>query len=200
MDPNIAQNQTQPISEQMRTSHLPITEAEIIGSHSGNTGGRNYTLLTLASLLVLAGIVGITLFLYIQNKTSPKSISQNIKTVDNDEKCINKVYKSLSEALKDPESVCTIDLSFQGISSLPEDITKLTSLSSLYLTGNKFTVFPMVVLKLKNLHRLDINANQITSIPKEITTLPSLEILTITGNNIKSLPPEITSSGISIIK
>ncbi len=159
------------------------------------------TLLTLASLLVLAGIVGITLFLYIQNLTTQSQknanvVGNNIKPVY----CNNpKVYKSIDEALREPENVCTLDLSFQKLSSLPKDIIKLKNLTSLYLTGNNFTQIPSGVFELKNLERLDVNTNQLTSVPKDLAKLTELKTLNLTNNNLKTLPREVIDMNLTSI-
>lgn len=194
----------------LRQPHIPISESEMIGSDPINnnqqdsSSGSKNTLLTLAAFLVLAGIVGITLYLYIQNKTAGQKIVYNNidknakKEVDNTKNYIPKTteekkmaadlqkygvvckkFTSLEEALKTPDIACDLDLSNQNLTVIPTEILKLTFLNSINLSNNKLTIFPSQLLELPHLITINLSDNNIPSVPKEITHLKELQSINI---------------------
>lgn len=195
----------------MRQSHLPITEAEMNPNmHNENQSSGKYTLVTLASLLVLAGVVGITLYLYIQNKNGKISFEKSgespkegqitdsqlavipTMTKSEEEKIYGNVtcrrFTSISEALSVPDIACNLDLSNQELSSLPDSISRLTNLTEINLSNNKFTEFPSVLLGMNQLFTINLENNKITTIPNEITTkLTRLQSLYLKGNSVSSM-------------
>ncbi len=147
-----------------------------------SSGGSRNTLLTLASILVLAGVVGITLFLYIQNSTSkPQKLTTNTnesgKTTQStkNEKVLDiknqelvkkygafcKRFNSLAEALKESEVACDIDLSKSKLTEIPSDVKKLKKLSSIDFSGNELTEFPYELLDISTLQSLNLDNNKI---------------------------------------
>ncbi len=173
----------------MNEPHAPISQNEMDPSPPPASSGRN-TLFTLASLLVLAGIVGITLWLYIQNK-QVKTASTTLKQPQNENNqaidlspiptgvvlgeenkdlvekygAICKRFTSIESALKEIEVACVLDLTDQSLNSLPEDIKDLTSLKQIILRGNRFTEFPAILLTLNELNSIDISNNMLKSLP-----------------------------------
>src|SRR5689334_18088167 len=118
-----------PASRPMNEPHTPITMDEMNPNiHNEPPKSAKSSLLTLASLLILAGIVGITLWLYIQNKHNDagKVIYNNYqKTITKSQQVFvtkgNKenyasivkkyglkceVFTSIKEALKNPINAC----------------------------------------------------------------------------------------------
>lgn len=207
MDPNNpAQSQNSQVPP-WKQPHIPISEAEMSHPEPSN-GGRN-TLLTLASLLVLACIVGITLYLYIQNRTTKLSSNtpgsqQNDTTQPQNNAQIEAIptmtqeqqketygdvvcrrFTSIEEAIQVPEIACVLDLSEQNLTDLPEYITKLTKLNELNLSINKFSEFPTVLYEIKSLTSINLENNNLSSIPEDISTqLPSLQSIRLEGNNL----------------
>lgn len=172
----------------MNEPHLPITEAEMNTDPSTNHNSPNSknTLLTLASLLVLAGIVGITIYLYIQNKGNlnlPNLSNNPDKFVDNDptpkvtqtpeDKQIQKTtqkygvlckrFTSLEEALKEPEIACVIDFSGQELKSIPKEILQLTNITDINLSNNNLKDFPLEILGFRKLTSIDLSNNNLST-------------------------------------
>jgi Leucine-rich repeat (LRR) protein len=79
----------------------------------------------------------------------------------------------------------------QHLKSLPPDISKLSSLQFLDLSGNELNTLPAEIGKLKSLQILDLSRNELESLPPEIGQLTNLRILYLSYNNLATLPPEI---------
>lgn len=126
----------------------------------------------------------------------------------------HRVYKSLQEALSQPDSVfildlrgkkltafptevfrlpnlLVLDLSKNKISELPDEIGKLQSLEELNLASNKLKNLPAAIGDLKNLKLLSLNRNVITELPASIGKMNSLQILELWDNELSTLPDEI---------
>jgi Leucine-rich repeat (LRR) protein len=71
---------------------------------------------------------------------------------------------------------------------LPPEIGNLTTLKTLYLSGNQFTELPPVIGNLSGLENLFLNDNQLSSLPPEIAGLSSLCFLDLRGNPITAAP------------
>jgi len=101
-----------------------------------------------------------------------------------------KILKLIRQAAK--EGKTKLDLSRNQLTSLPPEITKLTSLTSLDLSSNQLTSLPLEITKLTSLTSLDLSSNQLTSLPPEITRLTNLNLLRLNSNELTSVPLEIT--------
>jgi len=94
--------------------------------------------------------------------------------------------------------LATLDVSYNDLADLPEDLSALHYLQGFYARGNKLTVFPEQILLLPLLARLDLSENQITEIPHEIIKMDqlvslNLEKLDLSNNQLTSLSGEIIS-------
>ena len=100
-----------------------------------------------------------------------------------------------------------LDLSNQGLTSIPSYVFNQTGLEELnvshnYLTGaiqsqigqlknlkildasySQMTGVPAEIGQLRNLQSLDLSYNQLTGLPNELGNLQNLKILNLTGNN-----------------
>lgn len=176
--------------------------------------------LTFLSFLILVSIVGVTIYLYINNQKS-KQNNPNLKengstqinssnpapTVSTSSKSIEPTIKAklqkygavcirftdIDEAINSFEVACVLDLSGQGISTLPNDIIKLTSLNEIILSNNKFSEFPKVLLDMPSLVSINLSDNNITDIPG-LESLVNLQSLTLSGNPIAPDPSSPTST------
>jgi len=166
-----------------------------------------------ASLLMLAIVIGITLFLYIQNKqnstTKQSDISQGVAQQNKKRsiypeiialptltaKGLNEKYPDvvcrrftdINEALQAAPIACDLDLAGKGINALPNEITKLTKLKTLDLSKNNFTEIPNILTELKELVLINLSNNKLTTVP-DVLGLKNLQILILTGNQIANKP------------
>lgn len=100
-----------------------------------------------------------------------------------------KDFSNLAELKK------TIKLRFEGngISEIPESISKMEKLRTLEFSSELFTEFPKKITNLIDLHELILrNMIQIVKIPDSIKKLNHLISLDLTGNGIKKLPEKIS--------
>lgn len=97
---------------------------------------------------------------------------------------------SLSEALKNPQSVRELELRGQSLKTLPAVVLKLSSLESLDLSYNQFTSLPEVLLKMKWLKKVNLSGNGIGTLPESMLQMEQLEELTI-GYSMMLMPATI---------
>ncbi|KAM9325658.1 volume-regulated anion channel subunit LRRC8D [Gastrophryne carolinensis] len=74
------------------------------------------------------------------------------------------------------------------IVSIPQSISQVRNLESLYFSNNKLESLPAALFHLQKLRYLDLSYNCITMIPIEIGMLQNLQHFYITGNKIDILP------------
>jgi len=102
-----------------------------------------------------------------------------------------RVFTSLSEALRQPDSVYILDLSRKKLKEVPPEIARLKNLQELNLSKNKLKTLPPHIGKLTNLVTLKASNNDLTALPPEIGGLQSLKHLELNRNLIVTLPAEI---------
>jgi internalin A len=82
-----------------------------------------------------------------------------------------------------------LDLSNQGLESLPDPLRKLQGLEKLLLSGNNLDLLPDWITELTGLKELDLSGNRFSQIPEVLRNLQSLHSLSVVENIISSLPP-----------
>lgn len=88
------------------------------------------------------------------------------------------------------ETLEILDLSGNGLSTLPDDLHRLHKLRILFCSDNRFTELPAVIGQCSELEMVGFKANQIRQVPA--AALPAkLRWLILTDNRISELPPEI---------
>ena len=123
------------------------------------------------------------------------------------------VFNSIKEALVNPTTVKSLDLSDQKLTQLPNDIIKLInlekidigsnpdldlvqafnilkqigSLKILWLTDGKIKAIPNNISQLKNLEEIWLDDNELTSFPEPVKQLKNLKYLKLFSNEIKNL-------------
>ncbi|KAG9238366.1 adenylate cyclase, partial [Amylocarpus encephaloides] len=92
--------------------------------------------------------------------------------------------ESFPKFLCELEGLVDIDLSFNGISNIPDDIGKLQNLERFVITNNRLKGdLPSSFGHLKNLREVDIRYNTLTSI-NVIATLPKVEQISADHNSV----------------
>ena len=120
-----------------------------------------------------------------------------------------------SEIFTLSESLEVLDLSYNQLSTLPDDFARLKQLKILFLSNNLFTIFPEVLSQCESLSMIGFKSNQITHISEKslppttrwliltnnrLTTLPKsignclpMQKLALAGNQLQSLPEELSN-------
>ena len=86
-----------------------------------------------------------------------------------------------------------IDLSWTGLSAVPDWIFQLPALKALYLNNNQLTQVWNLSPNCLNLKELHLFANQLSELPMDVGLLTNLELLDVSNNQLTSLPQEIGS-------
>jgi Leucine-rich repeat (LRR) protein len=102
-----------------------------------------------------------------------------------------KEYKSLEEALKNPDAVIRLSLKGSKIKTVPKEVFIFKNLQELNLKKTKIDILPKEIGDLKNLQILDVSKNKLVTLPIEIGELINLKILKASENELEYLPIEI---------
>ncbi len=103
----------------------------------------------------------------------------------------NVTYFSIHQALKNKGR--RLDLSFQRLKKLSDDIGQLAFLKNLNLQDNQLATLPPAIGRLTELETLNLELNQLESLPAEIGQLKKLKVLNLYRNNhLKSLPASLS--------
>eukprot|EP00058_Branchiostoma_floridae_P003897 XP_002589385.1 hypothetical protein BRAFLDRAFT_77827 [Branchiostoma floridae] len=86
-----------------------------------------------------------------------------------------------------------LDLSNQGLTSIPEEVFDITDLEVLDVSRNKLTSIPEAIGRLQKLYRLDAYSNMLTSLPQAIGSLQKLTHLYIYDNQLTEVPSGVCS-------
>ena len=90
-----------------------------------------------------------------------------------------KEYKSLEEALKNPDAVIRLTLKGKKLKPIPKEVFLFKNLQELNIRKTKIDLLPKEIGDLKNLQILDVSKNELVTLPPEIGLLTNLK-------NIKS--------------
>ena len=101
----------------------------------------------------------------------------------------NELLQVIKRAAK--EKATYLDLSNNGLTELPQEISKLVSVQYLNLDINQLSTLPLEITKLLNLKWLRLDNNRLTTLPSEIGQLVNLKWLRLDNNQLTTLPPEI---------
>lgn len=88
-------------------------------------------------------------------------------------------------------TVESLNLSSSGLTLLPSEIGRFTSLKVLALSSTLLTSLPPEIGQLDSLEQLYLKNTLLTTLPPEIGQLASLEYLYLGNTSLTSLPPEI---------
>ncbi|MCW5312506.1 GTPase [Nostoc sp. KVJ3] len=100
--------------------------------------------------------------------------------------------RTLPEAIARLPQLTSLDLNRNQLTILPEAIAHLQQLTSLNLSYNKLTTLPEAIVHLQQLTFLDLKDNELTTLPEAITELQQLTTLNLGNNQLTTLPKAIT--------
>ncbi len=84
-----------------------------------------------------------------------------------------------------------LELNYNGLKSLPENIGDLASLSHLECRGNALANFPESLCLLRNLEYIDVRNNRLQSLPLNFCDIADLRHLDLGMNELQSIPSDI---------
>ena len=90
-----------------------------------------------------------------------------------------------------PDSVFSIDLSREKLTTIPSIVYRFTKIKTLNLSKNKIELLGDSILVFKYLETLNLRKNKMYSIPFAIFQLSSLKHLLLAENHIERIPNEI---------
>lgn len=102
-------------------------------------------------------------------------------------------YTDLSEALKRPERVITLDLKKQKLKNVPSEVYTFPNLKVLILDKNKIEEFSDSLYLLTQLEELRFQKNKVTDIPSKIGQLKNLRVFDAGMNEIETVPTSLAS-------
>src|SRR3989338_3522530 len=138
---------------------------------------------TLIIIVSVAVVSGSFLYTKFNQPQKPQDKVQNQTLLPSSPPVVCKRFTNLGESLKNIEIACVLDLSNQNLTTVPNDITKLTKLNELNLSNNKFTSIPASVLDVSTLITLNLSNNQISKAPQNLGKLTNLQSLNLSENN-----------------
>ena len=98
---------------------------------------------------------------------------------------------TLPESIGNLKSLTYLSLMDNKLTTLPESIGNLSSLKELYLDYNKLTTLPESIGNHSSLKELYLGYNELTTLPESITKLESLQELSLGDNQLSTLPESI---------
>ena len=104
---------------------------------------------------------------------------------------------TVPETISNLNELTTLYLEWNHITSLPSTFTSLPSLKNLYISNNQLQVLPDDFGNLQELKILDLGYNYIPSIPESFVDLINLEYLWLFNNDITSIPAGICDLNIA---
>ena len=110
---------------------------------------------------------------------------------------VNTQISVIPESISNVNNLRTLYMEWNNISTLPSTFGELSELRNLYISNNQLESIIDNIGDLINLQILDLGYNYIETIPESITTLDNLQYLWLFNNNISSLPQNICNMDIN---
>ncbi|XP_053414821.1 leucine-rich repeat-containing protein 69 isoform X1 [Nycticebus coucang] len=100
----------------------------------------------------------------------------------------NKICRFASAACDGLQNLILLNLNNNQLTCLPQEVSRLKSLTCLSINHNQLSSIPQELCFLKNLYELQLNYNKLICIPEDIGSLENLQKLFLVRNKIESLP------------
>lgn len=148
---------------------------------------------SLVSLLIVVALIGVFAYGIVSYTGSggTSSVDSGMAALEKAEQLqdfVTNIRTEQQEALSGE----VLDLSGQGLTSVPSSVFSRTDIVDLNLSNNALTgALPGEIRHLKNLRRLNVSNNRMTGIPAEVGQLAQLEELNYAGNSITGIPHEV---------
>jgi Leucine-rich repeat (LRR) protein len=109
-------------------------------------------------------------------------------------------YPRVAADLQGAREASALLLASKQLTTLPPEISQLTSLQRLDLAGNQLTTLPAEIGQLTSLQRLDLRYNQLTALPRELAELLERGLsLQLDGNPLREPLPELLQRGMNAL-
>jgi internalin A len=116
------------------------------------------------------------------------TLNAQVKPLTDLEKEQLKTFKSIKEAMENPDSVQALFLNYTNLTEIPQEIEKFKNLIVLGFGVNNIKEIPDFIFNLTKLQELGLSHNQISKIPEEISRLKNLTSFKCWNNNISEVP------------
>ena len=104
----------------------------------------------------------------------------------------NNTFIQVPETITRLSSLQSLYLNYTQIREVPETITRLSSLQVLNLSNTDISEVPETITRLSSLQSLYLSSTKIREVPETITRLSSLQTLNLGGTQISEVPETIT--------
>lgn len=116
------------------------------------------------------------------------NLNAQVKPLTDLEKEQLNTYKSIDEAIANPDSVQAFFLNYANLNTVPNEIKNFKNLIVLGLGVNNIKEIPDFIFDLTKLQELGLSHNQISKIPEDISKLKNLTSFKCWNNNISEVP------------
>ena len=103
----------------------------------------------------------------------------------------NHTLTTLPQNLSTLSSITLLDLSYNNFEAVPTSVCQLHQLRQLYLQHNKISAIPDSLGQLGNLRVIYLQYNSLSELPLGVCRCKSLQVLHIENNKIETLPEEL---------
>lgn len=134
--------------------------------------------------------LSITSVRFVKNHLDPSMLSTLLSKLHHVKNLTirNNFIESLPDSLTRMTSLISLDFSENSMKMIPPVILAITSLRQLILTGNNLLEFPSCLTGLTNLAHIDLENNQFNELPEHLTQLCSLRHLNVSHNFLDHIP------------
>ncbi|WP_278010779.1 leucine-rich repeat domain-containing protein [Flavobacterium gyeonganense] len=119
--------------------------------------------------------------------TTDLSVLSELQSLETIDLRYCKVASAVPSSWSKLKKLKTMNLGYNAITGLPEEIGEIESLVTLDMTSNKIQAIPVSTGNLENLVTLNLSSNQIGVLIKELENINTLKTLDLSGNKISTI-------------